>query len=225
MSRTPIILGSIGGALAIGAIVALTQCHPTTKTTYREGHPPPPTPTPGAAGIQEARWQSAKIRPEKEHYIDALTQTISRNKSRYDTVAAATGVPWDVVGAIHNMECGLNFRQHLFNGDPLTARTYHVPAGQPKTGSPPFSWEQSAIAALKFDDLDRVRWNYREAWLWAIEKYNGAGYEKFHPNTPSPYLWSWTTVYTRGKYIADGTWSSTAVSEQCGVVPILKSLR
>jgi lysozyme family protein len=218
MHRASLVLALI---LAFGLI----GCKPKQQAVHPPPSPPPPPPPSGPAGLQAARWGKAQIRPEKVHFVRAIVATISRNQSRYQTVAKATGVPWDVVGSIHNMECGLSFRQHLFNGDPLTARTYHVPAGQPKTGSPPFGWEDSAIASLRFDDLDRVNWRYLEAWLWAIEKYNGVGYDKYHPDTPTPYLWSWTTIYTRGKYVADGQWSSTAVSEQCGVVPILKLIR
>jgi lysozyme family protein len=184
-----------------------------------------PEPTPRVeSGIQSQRWAAAKVRPEKVHFVTALVQTIQRNQPRYATVAKATGVPWDAVAAIHNMECGLSFRQHLFNGDPLTGRTTHVPAGLPH-GSPPFTWEESAIAALRYDSLDKANWSRLEAWLWSIEKYNGVGYDKYHPDVPTPYLWSWTTVYSRGKYVADGVWSPTAISAQCGVVPIIKTIR
>ena len=40
----------------------------------------------------------------------------------------------------------------------------------------------------------------------------------------SPYLWSYSTIYTAGKYVADGKWSDTAVSKQCGGMAILKHL-
>ena len=40
----------------------------------------------------------------------------------------------------------------------------------------------------------------------------------------SPYLWSYTAIYTAGKYVADGKWSDTAVSKQCGGMAILKHL-
>ena len=55
--------------------------------------------------------------------------------------------------------------------------------------------------------------------------YNGTGYQRFHPDTPTPYLWSWTTLYTRGKYVADGRWDPWAVSQQCGAAAILRQLR
>ena len=41
---------------------------------------------------------------------------------------------------------------------------------------------------------------------------------------PSPYLWSFSTHYARGKYVADGKWSPTAVSAQCGVAVLLRRL-
>ena len=76
-------------------------------------------------------------------------------KPRYDQVANATGVPWYVIGIIHEMEGGLNFTTHLHNGDPLTRRTVQVPAGRPPTGMPPFQWEESAIDALDAGGLRR----------------------------------------------------------------------
>jgi lysozyme family protein len=41
---------------------------------------------------------------------------------------------------------------------------------------------------------------------------------------PSPYLWSGTTVYERGKYVADGRFSAIAVDKQIGCAAILKEL-
>jgi len=37
----------------------------------------------------------------------------------------------------------------------------------------------------------------------------------------SPYLWSFTTAYTKCKFVADGSFSATAVSKQCGAVALL----
>jgi lysozyme family protein len=36
-------------------------------------------------------------------------------------------VPWYVIAVIHNMECGLDFTEHLHNGDPLACRTINDP--------------------------------------------------------------------------------------------------
>ena len=89
-------------------------------------------------------------------------------------------------------------------------------------GRPPFTWEVSAEDALRYDHLDRKSWRRLGDTLQTIEAYNGTGYER--RGVPSPYLWSWTTLYTRGKYVRDGRWDAFAVSQQCGAVPILRSL-
>ncbi len=40
----------------------------------------------------------------------------------------------------------------------------------------------------------------------------------------TPYLWSFSTHYDRGKYVADGRWSETTPSDQCGAAVIIKAL-
>jgi lysozyme family protein len=99
-----------------------------------------------------------------------------------------------------------------------------VPKGRPKTGNPPFQWEFSAKDALNYDKMGQVRWGSLDAMLYAVERYNGTGYLRYHPTVPTPYIWSYTSIYTRGKYVADGKWSSTAVSAQIGVGAILKRM-
>ena len=131
-------------------------------------------------------------------------------------------MPWWVVGILHSMECGLSFHQHLHNGDPLSARTVQVPAGRPKTGTPPFTWEASALDALRCDGLDQVTdWSPGHA-LMAFENYNGTGYRR--RGVPSPYLWSFTDQYRCGKYTTDGRYDAQAVSRQCGCAALLKLL-
>jgi lysozyme family protein len=39
-------------------------------------------------------------------------------------------VPWYVIAVIHNMECGLDFTEHLHNSDPLARRTINDPPGR-----------------------------------------------------------------------------------------------
>jgi len=117
----------------------------------------------------------------------------------------------------------MNFRTHLHNGDSLTDRTTHVPRGRPTLGYPPFTWEESAIDALSTDQ----HWNTWGDWTitgmaYLLEKYNGFGYRS--KNTPSPYLWAGTSIYTSGKYVADHVFDPNAVSEQIGGMAILKFL-
>ena len=86
------------------------------------------------------------------------------------------------------MESSLNFKRHLHNGDPLTARTVHVPSGRPRQGDPPFTWEQSAADALTLRNLGpRTDWSL-SGTLYALEGYNGWGYRRYHPEVFSPYL-------------------------------------
>ena len=102
--------------------------------------------------------------------------------------ATPVGTPWYVVGVIHALESSLNFGRHLHNGDPLTARTVQVPAGRPKTGQPPFTWEASASDALRYQGFDKWKdWSI-PGTLFKLEGYNGFGYRDHHADVPSPYL-------------------------------------
>jgi hypothetical protein len=106
----------------------------------------------------------------------------------------------------------------------LTARTVQVPAGRPIAGNPPFTWEESTEDALKYSKLDQVdEWTLSRL-LYELEGYNGWGYRLYHTHVKSPYLWSYSNNYVSGKYIADGTWSDTAVSQQSGAAVILRRL-
>ena len=154
--------------------------------------------------------------------IERTAERIIENRPRYEAIQATTGVPWFVVGIIHSLETGLRFDRHLHNGDPLTARTKLVPANRPR-GVAPFTFEQSCQDALCMKSYDKI-----EAWpveriAWALENYNGWGYRKYR-KILSPYLWSGSNHYRAGKYVADGKWSSTAVSTQSGGMPLLKAI-
>ncbi|QQS35826.1 MAG: hypothetical protein IPM56_16530 [Ignavibacteriales bacterium] len=169
-------------------------------------------------------FNTCNIKTEKFPDVENIISKLSANKSRYENAVAGLKIPWYFVAVIHNMESSLNFSRHLHNGDPLTARTKQVPAGRPVDGDPPFTWEESAMDALMYKKLEQ--W---ENWslpgiLYQLEKYNGWGYRSKHPEVLSPYLWSFSNHYTRGKYIADGTWSDTAVSKQSGAAVLLRRM-
>jgi len=149
-------------------------------------------------------------------------RTAAKNKAIYEKVGDPLGIPWWFVAAVHMLESSFNFATHLHNGDPLTARTRHVPKNRPKTGRPKFSWEESAIDALTLQKLGGLKdWSLARA-LHRWEAYNGFGYRK--RRVPSPYLWSFTTVYSKGKFVRDGQFSANAVSKQCGAAALLKAL-
>lgn len=169
-------------------------------------------------------WRLMSVIRTKIPAADGICQKIVQNRSRYEGVQRATGVPWYVVAVIHSMESGLNFNRHLHNGDPLTARTKQVPKGRPLTGNPPFTWEESAADALTLDGFpSNTDWSV-EKIAYLLESFNGWGYRMYHSTVKSPYLWSFSNHYWYGKYVADGKWSDTAVSEQCGAMVLLKRL-
>lgn len=174
--------------------------------------------------LQMERWQRCSPSLGRRKEIAAIITRILSNQPRYQALAAVSGVPWRVIAALHNMESSGSFSRHLHEGSPLTARTRYVPKGRPLTGSPPFTWEESALDALRYDHLHLVEWSDIPTALQACERYNGLGYQQYHPSVPSPYLWAASTVELPGKYVADGEWSSTARSQQIGVATLWKAL-
>jgi lysozyme family protein len=114
----------------------------------------------------------------------------------------------------------------LQNGDSLKAKAWQVPAGRPKVWEPPNDWVSSAVDALSYEGFTsasakRRGWSL-EAMLYRFERYNGLGSRKRGIN--SPYLWSYSNQYAKGKYVRDGVWDGEAVSKQCGAVVLIKAL-
>ena len=172
----------------------------------------------------EDLYSRMEIRLDKLSVVESNVNKILQFKARYKAVGDPLHIPWYFIGIIHSMESGQSFSRHLHNGDPLTARTKQVPSGRPKTGNPPFTWEESAADALKYHDLNQVgEWTLTRI-LYELERYNGWGYRLYHQHVYSPYLWSFSNQYIKGKYIADGTWSETAASLQIGAVVLLRRL-
>lgn len=166
-------------------------------------------------------FNTCVVNPARLNVANTIVARIAPNQARYRSVAGPLGIPWFFVSVIHNMECGLSFNRHLHNGDPLTARTVHVPAGRPPNGQPPFTWEQSATDALTFQGFASLSDWSLPAILYRLEAYNGFGYRNRTPPINTPYLWSFSNQYNSGKYVADGKFDPSAVSTQCGAAVIL----
>ena len=171
-------------------------------------------------------FATARLRPERAGEAARLAGRLAdpSRANRYRAVADRTGVPWFVVGVVHALEASLDFSRHLHNGDPLTGRTVQVPKGRPLTGAPPFAWEDSAVDALTLAGLPVWRDWSAAGVAYVLERYNGFGYHRRTPPVPSPYLWSFTTAYASGKYVADHVWSDTATSKQCGAMALIRVL-
>ncbi len=178
------------------------------------------------AAEYEALWDTAVVRTEKAAEVAKAAQSLRGLKPKYDEVSVATTVPWYVVGMIHSLEAGFDLNSHLHNGDSLAAVTHQVPKGHPRNGSPPFTWTASAIDALLLKGLQKVG---KDAWsveriAYELERYNGFGYRDHHPSVKSPYLWSLTNQYTKGKYVGDHQFDPNEPSKQVGAMAILKQL-
>lgn len=168
------------------------------------------------------RWGRALF--TRSTQINAQAEKIIANRSRYEVVSKATGVPWDVIGVIHYRESSGNFAGVLHNGQKIigtSKKTTLVPEGRG-----PFStWEEAAIDALVncHPHLARNKdWSIG-ATLDKLEAYNGLGYR--NKGLPSPYLWAGTDLYTKGKYVKDGKFDPDHVDQQLGVAAILMKLR
>ena len=172
----------------------------------------------------ESAFAECVIRPDRLGSVNWHLQMLEANRARYEAAGRAHGIPWWFIGGLHMLESGFIFNRHLHNGDPLSARTVRVPAGRPARGGPGFTWEESAADALAFKELDRWSdWSVAGA-LYQWERYNGFGYRRHHPAVATPYLWSFSNQYGKGKYVADGRFDPDAVSQQCGAATLLRAL-
>jgi lysozyme family protein len=168
-------------------------------------------------------WETSRLRPEKLSAIRREADRVVANRKVYEEISEETDVPWWFVGLIHGMECSFSLQKHLHNGDSLKARTWQVPAGRPKEGSPPFTFVDSAVDALEYDKFaGKTDWPLPMV-LFRLERYNGFGYRRKF-GFASPYLWSYTSHFTAGKYVKDGVFDVNAVSKQCGAAAMLRDL-
>ncbi len=183
--------------------------------------PIPAVPLPVASPVP-ALWSVAEISPDRLQDVKSDALRIVRNRERYEAVGL--GVPWWVIGLIHQRESSGHFGRHLHNGDPLTAKTVNVPAGRPKNWDPAtMGWEDSAADALIISGIaNHTDWSIA-MMLDRMERYNGRGYRSH--GIPSPYLWGATTVQQPGKYVMDGVFDPSVMDRQVGCVAVMKWLQ
>jgi len=185
---------------------------------------------PGFANVKDQLadwWANCKITRQKETIKSVAERLYTRKGEFYDPVQKDIGVPWYMVAVIDERESGASGGA-LHNGDPIIGtgkKTYHIPAER----GPFATWHEAAIDALTMPgkNFDKVKsWNMPLV-LYCLEAYNGWGYRLYHPQTPSPYMWSCTNIYddsSKGKYVADGKWQAGVTDKQIGCVPLLKAL-
>lgn len=161
----------------------------------------------------EERWNNAKLTRDFSHIARILVAA----KPRYERVQAVTGVPWFVVAVIHERESSQSWDSQLAQGDPLGEKSIHVPAGR----GPFATWEGGAFDALVNCHPYAARnkdWSVGGT-LTKLEEYNGLGYA--NKGIPSPYVWSGTNIYTKGKYTSDGHYDPDKVDLQPGCAALI----
>ena len=150
---------------------------------------------------------------------------IEKHQDRYEGAAELFSfyIPWEVIAVIHSLEASLNFEGCLHNGDRIIGtnrKTYNWPSGR----GPFATWEESAYDAIMMKkNIIPISWTIGNT-LDFLERYNGLGYRNYHKDVNSPYIWSGTNHYKKGKYVSDGKWSSSAVSKQVGAFVLLDGL-
>ena len=139
----------------------------------------------------------------KQQEVDNAIAAMQAPQARYAALADQVGVPWYFVAVVHQREGSGNFSQSVRDG-------HRLPAG--------LSWEDDALAVMQEQCGGWHNWSL-PGLLYRLEAYNGFGYRQYQIN--SPYLWSFATCYTKGKFVADGRFDPDQVDEQPGTAVIL----
>ncbi|MCM3042830.1 NlpC/P60 family protein [Paenibacillus motobuensis] len=127
----------------------------------------------------------------------------SKYKEKYETVSKKTGVPPELIAAIHWREGSGDFTTYLHNGDPLGKKTVHVPKDVLF-----YSWEEAAVDAINMKKVLRDYLNLSSSsqdipkMMAFAESYNGLGYVNHNVN--SVYIFSGSNIPLEGKYYSDG---------------------
>ena len=150
--------------------------------------------------------------------LEQLEKIFEENKDKYEEVAEATGMPAELICAIHYRESSNDFSTYLHNGEPLGQTTTLEPPGIYFT-----DWTEAAIDAInreksKVDTSD----GSIESYLRYAEAYNGDGYR--NRGIASPYVWAGTTKYTGGLFVSDRNFSASTYDKRLGVAVIMKHL-
>lgn len=172
---------------------------------------------------------------EQERDLAQFQSNYERNKSRYEEVskglaAKGVGMTPEQVAAIHWREGSGNFGKSIANGQSLSK-----PArldGRMGTGGATYtagtSWEQNAVEVMSHKVGEKRAPNNGSTWdnstfYTFAERFNGTGYKK--KGIASPYVYSGTTTYTGGKYVADGKFDPNVKDRQNGVAVLVSSLQ
>lgn len=165
------------------------------------------------------RWEKVKLTRAGE--FTPVAKRLVAAKARYSALSARTSVPWFVIAVIHQRESSQRWDRSIAQGDPWNRKSTHVPKGR----GPFSSFEEAAVDALMNSAPFAGKWTDWSAGgtMTLLEHYNGLGY--FKRGKPSPYIWSGTDQYSRGKYVSDGVYDPNAVDSQLGCAGLILAMQ
>lgn len=149
----------------------------------------------------------------------------TQNIKKYLEIEKLTGVPSELICALHYREMSLSWNGCLHNGEKILGtgkKTSLVPKGR----GPFDTFEQAAIDALFLKkNLFPKEWNLATCCEFA-ERYNGLGYRSKIGDKGevelSPYCFAGTNAHDEtGKFVRDGKYDPNAKEAQLGVAAIL----
>jgi lysozyme family protein len=162
-------------------------------------------------------YLKATLEPDHKAECMLVTKSALTSRDRYETVAAKVGIPWFVIACLHRRESDQNWKACLHNGEAIIGtgkRTTKVPKGR----GPFATWEEAALDAFHGE------WHAYDWDLGGIlefcERYNGLGYRKH--GVQSPYVYDYTTAYTKGMFNRDDHWDPNLKERRAGVAAMLK---
>lgn len=176
------------------------------------------------------RWASAKL---TRNFVTVAKALIAA-KSVYTEVQRVTKVPWWFIAVVHERESNQDWMASLAQGDPWNAVSTHVPVGR----GPFHSWQAAAIDALVYCPpyaANNRDWSVGGT-LTLLEEYNGLGYASGpvtkqngvviarYPPQASPYVWSGTDQYIKGKYPHDHYFDPDVIDVQMGCAGLLLTM-
>ncbi len=139
----------------------------------------------------------------------------THKNNEYKQISEATDIPVILIAALHFRESTGDFDKTIANGDD------DLPAGK--------TFVEDAISVInaaktytEFKEDIGLTKDSRNllAMLQYAEYWNGVGCKKYNHGI-NPYLYAGTNIYTSGKYVSDGSWNSSTVDEQPGVLYLL----
>lgn len=176
---------------------------------------------PELVNANQKRWVNAKITRGPEFAVTA--KRLLADKTRFQLLAARCGVPWFVIAVIKEREAGPDPKWNLSiaQGDPWRSVSVHAPEGR----GPFKSWEDAALDALIKCAPHAAQW---KDWspggtMTLLEQYNGLAYANH--GVPSPYIWSGTDQYIRGKVLVDHGPIEPVVDKQLGCAGLILAMQ